>query len=230
LGGNYSSPSAINNLGQVVGDAGLANGDSHAFLWQKGQMVDLNTLLPSNSGWELFSAEFINDSGRIVGTGLHNGTNQWFVMDLASGNNPPVAIAGPDQTVECSLQVTLDGSHSSDPAAGTLLGVGVYSLAITVTDASGNSATTNSSFSVADTTAPTIVSTPAPITVSADANCQGAVPNVLPEVVAADNCTPTNQLVMTQSLPPARCSASANTPLPLPSRISRATARRLMSR
>src|SRR5262249_1085320 len=98
LGGTYCYAYAINNAGPVVGNTGLADGSSHAFLWQNGQMQDLNTLLPPNSGWELLYAHFINDSGRIVGTGLHNGTSQWYVMDIARANNPPVAVAGPDQS------------------------------------------------------------------------------------------------------------------------------------
>jgi hypothetical protein len=43
------------------------------------------------------------------------------------------------------------------------------------------------------------VSVPAPITVSADVNCQASVPNVLANVVATDNCTPADQLVMVQN-------------------------------
>jgi hypothetical protein len=39
---------------------------------------------------------------------------------------------------------------------------------------------------------------PGPITVSADGNCQGVVPNVLGNVVASDNCTPASQLVKQQ--------------------------------
>jgi hypothetical protein len=34
--------------------------------------------------------------------------------------------------------------------------------------------------------------------VRANASCQGTVPNVLSNVVASDNCTPANQLVLTQ--------------------------------
>ena len=40
-------------------------------------MTDLNSLLPANSGWVLESAQFINNSGRIVGTGTYNDQSQW---------------------------------------------------------------------------------------------------------------------------------------------------------
>jgi hypothetical protein len=52
-------------------------------------MTDLNSLLPSGSGWELGSARFINDSGRIVGLGTNDGAQQWFVLDAATGSNAP---------------------------------------------------------------------------------------------------------------------------------------------
>jgi len=52
----------INNLGQIVGQSELSGGAAHAFVWQKGAMMDLNSLLPANAGWELQNALFINDS------------------------------------------------------------------------------------------------------------------------------------------------------------------------
>src|SRR5206468_3677269 len=83
--------------------------------------------------------------------------------------------------------------------AGAFLGLGQHTILVTVTDASGNSTSTNVSFRVADTTAPAILSAPGPLTSSADGNCQAAVPNVLANVSATDSCTPANLLVMTQN-------------------------------
>ena len=58
----------INNRGQVVG---AQNG--HAFIWEKGLgIIDLNTLLPADSGWTLTQALAINDVGQIVGEGIFN--------------------------------------------------------------------------------------------------------------------------------------------------------------
>lgn len=217
LGGGNSSIWALNNLGQVVGDADLADGSTHAFLWATNQMLDLNTLLPANSGWELVSAQFINDAGRIVGYGTYGGKTQWFVMDLAKGNASPVANAGPNQVVDCQAQVTLDGSGSSDPdndaltyswtLGSNLLGMGATLavslplgtnvVTLTVADACGASSSTNVVVTVVDTTPPT-GSCPNAITASSDANCQAAVPNLVPQVVASDNCTPKDSLVITQ--------------------------------
>jgi probable HAF family extracellular repeat protein len=303
LGGASSTPYAINNLGQIVGQAEQADGAMRAFLWQGGTMTDLNTLLPPNSGWVLDSARFLNDAGRIVGTGTYNEQSQWFIFDLGGANHPPVASAGADQTSECSGTVTLDGSLSSDPdsdtltyewsenglvlganstltasfttgthtitlkvsdpcgensqdtvvvsvgdgtpptvscpvnapttrkngceavlpdlrslvvasdnctpanaltitqspAAGTLLGSGQYVITMTVTDAAGNAATCTTTITVGDDQPPVIVCVPRPVTVSANDNCQGKVPNYSRYVTARDNCTPTKSLVITQT-------------------------------
>jgi probable HAF family extracellular repeat protein len=82
LGGTFSSASWINNSGQIVGNSTTA-GDSavHAFIYQNGTMTDLNTLIPSNSGWVLFGATSINDLGQIVGTGQFNGVDAAFRLD-----------------------------------------------------------------------------------------------------------------------------------------------------
>jgi probable HAF family extracellular repeat protein len=116
LGGGFSLPNAINSKGQIVGDTVDELGNSVAFIWENGTLTDLNAMLPANSGWELLQAVFINDAGRIAGVGVYNGVSQWFIMDLVgpNNNNPPVAVAGPDQTVSCSTQANLDGSGSHD--------------------------------------------------------------------------------------------------------------------
>jgi probable HAF family extracellular repeat protein len=64
LGGSgYSTPSAINNKGQVVGDSPLIGGNVHAFFYySSGQMKDLGTLGGNNS-----YARGINYSGQVVG-------------------------------------------------------------------------------------------------------------------------------------------------------------------
>jgi probable HAF family extracellular repeat protein len=221
LGGNYSGAAAINNLGQVVGAALTADGTQHAFLWQKGKLLDLNTILPANSGWELNGAQFINDSGRIVGFGGYNGLSQWFIMDLASPNSPPMAIAGPDLTADCQAQVTLNGSGSTDPngdplsfewtMGGALLStnssfsavfpLGTNLVTLKVTDPCGASSQTNLQVRVVDTAPPT-GSCPPAVTIAADINCQARVPNLLSQLVAQDNCTPAGSLILTQDPAP----------------------------
>ena len=55
-------------------------------------MYDLNNLIPSGSGWELQYASGINDAGRIVGWGTHNGGTHAFLL---TPNNPYKAFVQP---------------------------------------------------------------------------------------------------------------------------------------
>jgi probable HAF family extracellular repeat protein len=68
----------LNSKDQVVGislpdpcDLSVA----HAFLWEKGSMVDLNTLIPHDSSLQLVYGEAINDAGEIVGIGVPPGVS-----------------------------------------------------------------------------------------------------------------------------------------------------------
>ncbi len=77
-----SEPIALNNKGQVVGGSSfIENGfpfGFHAFLYQKGKMLDLNTLLPKNSGWLLENALAINDKGQITVYGTYTKGTQTY--------------------------------------------------------------------------------------------------------------------------------------------------------
>jgi probable HAF family extracellular repeat protein len=220
--GTISVPNAINSKGQIVGVSFIDSTNEHAFLWENGTLTDLNTLLPANSGWELIQAFYLNDAGRVVGVGNHDGVSAWFIMDLGgTANNPPIAVAGPDQTVDCAAQANLDGSGSSDPdndpltyewsANGSVLGttaklsvslpIGKNVVTLKVTDTCGLSSTATLTVTVVDTAPPT-GSCPAPVTVAADSNCQAVVPNFASQVIASDNCTPAASLVITQDPAP----------------------------
>ena len=67
LGGTFSTATAMNEAGQVVGRASLLNGQQHAFLSTglagPGQMIDLGTLRGSSGS----VATGINASGQVVG-------------------------------------------------------------------------------------------------------------------------------------------------------------------
>lgn len=52
----------------------------HAFVYQRGVMLDLNQLIPAGSGWELEWASGVNTHGQIVGYGTRNGRFRSFVM------------------------------------------------------------------------------------------------------------------------------------------------------
>jgi len=64
LGGRLTTPTAINQNGQVVGFAQLPRGQSHAFLYTAGKLVDLGTL----PGGRQSFAYGMNDVGQVVGT------------------------------------------------------------------------------------------------------------------------------------------------------------------
>ena len=58
----------VNNRDEVVGWSIDPNGMS-AFVWEDGNMRDLNTLIPANSTLHLMGAYSINDDGEIAGQG-----------------------------------------------------------------------------------------------------------------------------------------------------------------
>jgi probable HAF family extracellular repeat protein len=86
LGGNHSGAFGINDLGQVVGwsDTNPPGGQArfHAFVWEDGAMVDLNDLIPADSGWELIEAYDINSTGWIIGFGKNPlGHHRGFILE-----------------------------------------------------------------------------------------------------------------------------------------------------
>ncbi|HEY7314840.1 MAG TPA: DUF3466 family protein [Gemmataceae bacterium] len=107
FGGTVSSASGINDAGQVVGTATTSDNTSHAFLYSNGTMTDLNSLLPSNSGFSyLVAATAINDNGQIVGYGL-----------TTSG-----------QYDAFLLTPETDVNAVPEPASVTMLGIGIVSM------------------------------------------------------------------------------------------------------
>ena len=71
-----SQPRAINHCDVIVGSFGPFADAERAFIWEKsGGFRDLNTHIPSDSGWKLESAASINDNGEIVGRGDYKGND-----------------------------------------------------------------------------------------------------------------------------------------------------------
>ncbi|HEX8179661.1 MAG TPA: HYR domain-containing protein [Pyrinomonadaceae bacterium] len=95
----------------------------------------------------------------------------------------------------CSGAVTI--TRTGVPA-GNIFPVGTTTITYTGTDPAGHTGTATQTVTVTDTTRPTVTA-PAPTTGSADTSCQAAIPNVVPGVSAADNCTPAGSLTITQS-------------------------------
>ena len=82
LRGGSSFAYGVNSSGTVVGYSWVPDGaDPHAFVDSNGRMLDLNSLIPADSGWVLLQAFGINDAGQIVGAGMIDGQQQAFRLD-----------------------------------------------------------------------------------------------------------------------------------------------------
>jgi probable HAF family extracellular repeat protein len=86
---DFSLGSGINDLRQVVGYSETANSaqtpncgsTNRAFMYTATDgMLDLNTQIPSNSGWTLNSASRINNTGQITGYGTIGGEIHAFLL------------------------------------------------------------------------------------------------------------------------------------------------------
>ena len=77
LGGSSSQATGVNNSGEVVGFASVADGYQHAFTMLDAMMIDLGTLGGGSS-----YAYGVNDSGEIVGySWLADGDQSAFLYD-----------------------------------------------------------------------------------------------------------------------------------------------------
>jgi uncharacterized membrane protein len=85
IGGAGMVAAALNDKDQAVGTG---------FLYSKGSVQSLLSLLPSGSGWSNLNATGINDAGQIVGQGTYNGQLEAFEMNPSAANVPePPALA-----------------------------------------------------------------------------------------------------------------------------------------
>src|SRR6185369_9136171 len=70
---------------QVVGKLAASSSDintlSSAFIWEAGQIRDLNGMLAPGSGWILRDANAINDAGAIVGVGFLQNQRHSFLLN-----------------------------------------------------------------------------------------------------------------------------------------------------
>ena len=111
LGGMSSYAYGINDQGEVVGYSKLSGtGETDAFLYENGVMIDLNRLIDA-PGWVLTQAYAINANGEIVGSGMLNGVEHAFLLDYTAGYGD----ASPGQSSQSNSTGT-----SAVPEPGTL--------------------------------------------------------------------------------------------------------------
>jgi len=86
---------SINDNGVIVGDAGsniAFSTDKAPFIYENGTITDLNTLIPSDSGWTLYDAFDINNNGEIVGSGYYNGSVHAFLLEPQAAVPEPASM------------------------------------------------------------------------------------------------------------------------------------------
>ena len=112
VGDCFSQAVAINSRGQVVGMSFSCDGSSQrAFLWEDGAIVDLNTLIQPNSGFQLVETNAINDRGEIAGNGFPPGCTDFscshaYVLIPCDGGHADAQ--GCEDNVEGTTAVTQD--------------------------------------------------------------------------------------------------------------------------
>jgi probable HAF family extracellular repeat protein len=116
-----------------VGSFTVSDGVSHALLWDAGGAVDLNSRIPSNSGWVLTDAVAVSPNGKIVGYGRRGDSARVFRLTPPADTPPPPA----DTTAPVMSSVTADPS-SIWPPKGQMVTVRTSAVA---TDNSGEAPT-----------------------------------------------------------------------------------------
>jgi probable HAF family extracellular repeat protein len=124
LGGDcFSRAIAINSHAQVVGNSFSCDGNfDHAFIWENGSLIDLNTLIPADSSLQLAGGSDVNDRGEIAGIGVPSGVSpanvftegHAFLLIPCDENHP--GIEGCDYGAVEAVEVTNNGVAPRPPA------------------------------------------------------------------------------------------------------------------
>jgi probable HAF family extracellular repeat protein len=125
-GGAYSKALGINNSGLIVGEANVTADQQNPFamMYDGTTMINLNDLLPQDSGWMLSTATAINDNGQIIGTGDHDGLSHAFLMTLdpSSIHQHTLALIAnatlqPGAVFHALINPSMNGTFNTSPAA-----------------------------------------------------------------------------------------------------------------
>ncbi len=111
LGGSTSYAFDINEQGQVVGYSYYDASDTfHAFLYDDGAMIDLNSWLPVDSDWILQYAYAINEFGDIVGIGINpDGYTRGFILYNNDADRPVTDPVVPEPMTVILLSLSVFG-------------------------------------------------------------------------------------------------------------------------
>ena len=143
----FSSVSSIANHVSVGSYMSTADSANHAFSFTDANgAVDLNTLIPADSGWFLHDAASVNASGQIVGDGqLNNVPRAYILKPLAMTNKAPVITAvtanptnvsvvnGQLTPVTVTIAATDDSGQAPACAVSSISGPGVSGTDYAVT-------------------------------------------------------------------------------------------------
>jgi probable HAF family extracellular repeat protein len=106
-GDDCSMATNVNSGGQIVGlSFPCAGGPSHAFLWDKGSLIDLNTFVPVGSHLQLTEATFISDRREITVQGLLPNCDTRAVLLVPDGR---------EETLVSATQASTVTQHSLTP-------------------------------------------------------------------------------------------------------------------
>lgn len=105
-------------------------------------------------------------------------------------------------------------SSGTNSTLSVSLGAGEHTITLKVSDPCGDSAKDTVVVHVASDTTPPTISCPGAAEGKGAGNCETVVPDLRPLAVVSDNCTPANDLVITQDPAAGTCSERANTPSP----------------
>ncbi|MBI3715774.1 MAG: HYR domain-containing protein, partial [Betaproteobacteria bacterium] len=187
------------------------DGDALAFEWSEGGVIfstSATLTVGLTFGVHDLSLKVTDPSGASSVAGV-----KVSVVDTTAPvvNCPASTTAATGANAQAAVPNVLPGVVASDlgtpavnlvmtqsPVAGTLVGLGTHMITVTVVDAVGNSSSCTTAFTVVDQTPP-VVEAPQSVRVVANANKQAAVPDLVPQVVATDDVTPTAQLKIVQS-------------------------------
>ena len=85
-GDTDSDAAGTNSSGQIVGGS-YTNSTTRGVLWQNGTVIDLNSLIDPNSGYQMAWAYWINDAGEIAGQAVVESTGAIHAVLLSPNNN-----------------------------------------------------------------------------------------------------------------------------------------------